>query len=167
MRNKPAKGDLVIARIAASQHGVVSAAQLRAARIDRTATFRRVESGRLHRIRRGVYAVGHTSLSFEGRCMAAVLTLGEAAVVSHDSAAALWGLLPDGGGRIHVTLPSDGGRETRSDLAIHRSLSLVAGLSTRLRGVPVTKPARTLRDVRRTLPDAVFRVLYVERSTCD
>jgi hypothetical protein len=67
MGEKRAKGDLVIARIAARQHGVVTAAQLRSARLGRQAVFRRVQAGRLHRLHRGVYAVGHTNLSFEGR----------------------------------------------------------------------------------------------------
>ena len=52
----------------------------------------RGNTGRFHRIHRGVYALGHTNLSFEGRCTAAVLALGEGAVVSHLSAAALWGM---------------------------------------------------------------------------
>ncbi len=78
MGEEPANTDRVIAKIAARQHGVVSAAQLRARRDrpDRDIT-RRVQAGRLHRLHRGVYAVGHTRLSFEGRCMAAVLALGE------------------------------------------------------------------------------------------
>ena len=61
-------------------------------------------AGRLHRIHRGVYAVGHTRLSFEGRCMAAVLALGDGAVVSHRSAAALWGLLAFPAGFVDVTV---------------------------------------------------------------
>lgn len=86
-----AKCDLVVARIAGRQHGVISYSQLRAAGMSQPVVSRRTTAGRLHRLHRGVYAVGHTRLSFEGRCMAAVLAFGESAAVSHFSAAALWG----------------------------------------------------------------------------
>jgi len=52
-----------------------------------------VAQRRLHRIHRGVYAVGHARLTLEGRYMAAVLACGQGAVLSHWSAAALWKLL--------------------------------------------------------------------------
>jgi very-short-patch-repair endonuclease len=147
----------LIALIAAKQHGVVSTVQLRAAGIERNATSLRVRAGRLHRIHRGVYAVGHRNLSFEGRCMAAVLALGAGAVVSHRSAAALWGLLSPARGPTEVTVPGDGGRKKRHGIAIHRSASLIAGVSTRRSGVPITTPARTIRDLRRSVPQPVFQ----------
>jgi hypothetical protein len=84
--------DALIARIAARQHGVVSSAQLQSAGMSPSAIDRRVHAARLHRIHRGVYAVGHRRLSDEGRWMAAVLACGEGAVVSHLSAAELWGI---------------------------------------------------------------------------
>jgi very-short-patch-repair endonuclease len=156
MREKPAKGDLVIARLATRQHGVVSAWQLHAARIGPQRISRHVSAGRLHRVHRGVYAVGHTNLSFEGRCMAAVLALGDESVVSHRSAAVVWGLLAGGQGPIHVTVRSGSGREQRVGIAVHRSPSLSALDSTRRYGIPVTRPARTLRDLRRTVPRPVL-----------
>src|SRR3954447_10344817 len=75
MRDLRANKEQVLARIAARQHGVVSTPQLRDAGVGKHAVFRRVEAGRLHPLHRGVYAVGHRNLSFEGRCMAAVLAL--------------------------------------------------------------------------------------------
>jgi very-short-patch-repair endonuclease len=157
MRNQPAKCDLVIARIAARQHGVVSLAQLRGAGMSKVAASRRTETGRLHRIHRGVYAVGHTRLTFEGRCMAAALALGDGAAISHTSAAALWGLLPPREGRIHLTISGDSGRERRPGISVHRSLSLIAGVTTRRNGIAVTKPARTLRDLHRIAPQPLYR----------
>jgi very-short-patch-repair endonuclease len=156
MREEPANGDRVIANIAARQHGVVSTAQLRAAGIGRNATSLRVRAGRLHRLHRGVYAVGHTRLTFEARCVAAALALGERAVVSHRSAAAVWGMLPAHQGPIDVTVPGRGGREKRSSIRVHRSATLIAGFATR-RHIPLTKPARTLQDLHRTLPQQVFQ----------
>jgi very-short-patch-repair endonuclease len=157
MRDKPAKGDLVLARIAARQHGVVSAGQLRNVGLSREAVRRRTQAGRLHRIHRGVYAVGHARLTFEGRCNAAVLALGEGAAISHRSAAGLWGLLPSPAGFIDVTVPGEGGRERRQGIAVHRSHSLIAAVTTRRNGIAVTKPARTLRDLHRTSPQPVFQ----------
>jgi very-short-patch-repair endonuclease len=157
MRKKGANRERLIARVAANQHGVVAKAQLAAAGIPDYSITRRVQAGRLHRLHRGVYAVGHTSLSFEGRCVAAVLALGDRAVVSHRSAAALWGLLPSPAGFIDITLPGDGGRRKREGITIHRSLTLIAGVTTRRNGIAVTKPVRTLRDLHRSVPQQVYR----------
>src|SRR5436305_76474 len=63
----------------------------------------RVRIGRLHVVYRGVYAVGHRRLTGHGRWMAAVLACGLGALLSHGSAAALWGLLDTSSARIHVT----------------------------------------------------------------
>jgi very-short-patch-repair endonuclease len=92
--------------------------------------------------------VGHAAISFEGRCLAAVLALGEGAGLSHRSAAELWGILPRAIGPTHVTLPSDAGREQREGLIIHRSRTLAPELTAFNAGVRVTTPARTLADLR-------------------
>ena len=89
--------------------------------------------------------------------MAAALALGDGAVISHSSAAALWGFLPPRDGPIHVTVPGDNGRQRRPGIAVHRSRSLIAGVTTRRNGVAVTKPARTLRNIHRTSPQPVYR----------
>lgn len=157
MRDKRAKGDLVIARIAARQHGVVSSSQLASVGLGREAVRRRASLGRLHRLHRGVYAVGHTKLSFEGRCIAAALAVGDDAVVSHGSAAMVWGILPSNEGRIEVSVPGSGGRRKRHGITIHRSLSLIAAVTTRRNGIAVTKPARTLRELHRSVPQPVYR----------
>jgi very-short-patch-repair endonuclease len=60
-------------------------------------------------------------------------------------------------GPIHVTVPGDGGRENRRGIRIHRSSTLIAGVTTRRNGIAVTRPARTLRDLHRTSPQPVFR----------
>jgi very-short-patch-repair endonuclease len=157
MGNQPANTDEVLARIAARQHGVVGVAQLRAAGISKVAAPRRVQAGRLHRLHRGVYAVGYSRLSFEGRCMAAVLALGDQAAVSHRSAAALWGMLPAHGGPIEITVPGDGGREKRKGLKIHRSSTLIADFVNHRRGIALTRPRRTLQDLHRIVPQAVYQ----------
>jgi very-short-patch-repair endonuclease len=109
---------------------------------------RRVEAGRLHRLHRGVYAVGHRRLSDQGKWMAAVLAWGPKAVLGHRSAAELWRLLSPRRGPVHVTLPGRGGRGKRG-IRLHRSPSLLPSDVTRHEGIPVTTPARTIRDLRR------------------
>src|SRR3954451_4868136 len=84
--------DRRIAELAERQHGVVALRQLLAIGVTRDAAESRLRRGRLHRIHRGVYAVGHRILTQDGWRMAAVLTAGPDAVLSHYSAADLWGL---------------------------------------------------------------------------
>jgi predicted transcriptional regulator of viral defense system len=73
-----ARTDAAIARLAERQHGVVSLAQLlNVTGMSRRGISHRAAAGRIHRIHRGVYAVGHRRLSREGHWLAAVLACGE------------------------------------------------------------------------------------------
>jgi very-short-patch-repair endonuclease len=157
MHEELATPDRVIAVVAARQYGVVSAAQLVEAGISKDATFHRLRVGRLHRVHRGVYAVGHLRLSNDGRWMAAVLACGDGAVISHRSAAALWALLPTTGEVIDVTIGHGARRRRRHGIRIHRSRTLTSDLSTLHRGIPVTTPARTIADLRRVVPPERLR----------
>jgi very-short-patch-repair endonuclease len=143
--------DARIAAMAARQHGVVSIGQLREGGLSDTAVRERLRAGQLHRVHRGVYAVGHVAPSVKRRWMAAVLTLGGNAVLSHRSAAALWELLPANDGAVDVSLPSRSGRRRRQGICIHRPVSLEPAELTRRQGIPVTSPARTLADLRTTV----------------
>jgi very-short-patch-repair endonuclease len=143
--------DREIARVAGRQHGLVTTAQLIGLGLDRRTVSTRAQAGRLHRLYRGVYAVGHRKLSREARWLAAVLACGPAAVLSHRSAAALWGMRPQSSGPVEVTVPATGGRAERPGIRVHRSTCLESSATTRARGVPVTTPARTVADLRRVL----------------
>lgn len=125
---------------------MVTIAQLRAAGVSDAAVKGRVRSGRLHRVHRGVYALGHGYLSQEGRWMAAVLASGGA--LSHRSAATLWGLLPPKPGPSDVSVTGTGGRSRRAGIRLHRSRTLTMGDVTKRRGIPVTTPTRTIADLR-------------------
>jgi very-short-patch-repair endonuclease len=149
--------DAVIALVAARQHGVVSLTQLRDAGIHRSGVQRRLHAGRLHRIYRGVYAVGHAGLSSEARWLAAVLACGPGAALSHRSAAELWGMLEISPGPVHVTVPEPGGRKQREDIRVHRSPSLLKAVTTRRKAIAVTTPARTLSDLRSTISPGLLR----------
>jgi predicted transcriptional regulator of viral defense system len=93
LANSRLEPDVVVARVATRQHGIVSIRQLYTAGLSRDAVKRRVAAGRLHRLHHGVYAVGHAAIGNEGRWMAAVLASGPSAALSHRSAAELWRML--------------------------------------------------------------------------
>jgi very-short-patch-repair endonuclease len=156
--------DARVAMVAAQQHGIASIRQLREAGLSDDAVLTRVRAGRLHRLYRGVYAVGHRGLSEEGRWMAAVLVYGKRAVLSHRSAAALWGLLRPMAGAIDVSVVSRSGRSKRAGITLHRCPSLgipgsreASPLVTERKGIPVTSPVRTLDDLRGIVPDYLVR----------
>ncbi|HTT95155.1 MAG TPA: type IV toxin-antitoxin system AbiEi family antitoxin domain-containing protein [Solirubrobacterales bacterium] len=78
-----------LAGLATRQHGVVATRQLKALGYGRNAVAKAAKAGRLHRVHRGVYVVGQRGLTWEGRCMAAVLAA-HPCVASHWTAAWLW-----------------------------------------------------------------------------
>jgi very-short-patch-repair endonuclease len=133
-----------MAALASKQHGVVSRDQLIDLGFEPGAIGRRLRAGRLHQMRRGVYAVGHLVATQEARWMAAVLACGPGAVLSHRSAAALWGLRASSSRAIEVTTP----RKSRSRGSIHRHFSVLPPDEvTEHRGVPITTVPRTLFDL--------------------
>ena len=161
-----------IAGLAARQHGVVSRGQLAATGLSNGAIARRVGSGGLHRVHTGVYAVGHSALSREGRWMAAALAGGAGAALSHHSAAALWDLRDVDPRPAHITVPRTGAR-SRPGLRIHRPRTLRADEVTARHGIPVTTPERTLldlattlaeRDLQRTIEEAIVTRLATAAS---
>jgi hypothetical protein len=141
--------DAAISAIAGGQYGVVARRQLNDLGLDDDAIAYRCGAGRLHRLHRGVYAVGHAVLTARGRWMAAVLAAGPHAVLSHAAAGALWGLRPSAAVIVDVTVPGTGSRE-RAGLRIHRARDLT-GQTTVHEGLPVTTPARTILDLAATL----------------
>jgi very-short-patch-repair endonuclease len=142
---------------------VITIAQLHAAGLSDDAVLSRVRGGRLHRVHRGIYAVGHRRLPVEGRWMAAVLACGERSALSHRSAAALWGLLPKtgpavgAGGPIDVLAPYAVSRRRRAGIRLHRSRSFLPSSIVNRDGIPVTNPARTIADLRHVAAPADVR----------
>lgn len=93
----------------------------------------------------GVYAVGAAPLSQRGRWFAALLTSRPGPLLSHTSAAALFGFAPEGPVP-HVTIPRRSGRCVEG-IALHRVRKLDPEDITRLEEFPVTTVARTLLDL--------------------
>ena len=142
--------------LAASQHGVVSRRQLRDRGLSSAAIGRRVTSGRLHLLHRGVYAVGHSAITDEGHWLAAVLAVGPRGVLSHYSAAALWGLADWDRRTPEVTVFGCGSR-SYPGIRLHRTELLDPREIRRRSGIPVTSPARTVFDLATQLPYKAVR----------
>ena len=137
-------GDEAIAALARRQHGIATSAQLAAAGLGPRAIAHRVATGRLVRLHRGVFQVGPVAAE-RGPEMAAVLATG--GILSHHTAAAIWGLRPHHGA-IHVTVTGPTPRP-RPGVQIHRSCSLNAAVH---QGLLLTTPARTLHDLAACVP---------------
>jgi very-short-patch-repair endonuclease len=130
--------------LARKQHGVITRIQLLALGFSDDAIKYRLARGRLRRIYPGVYAVGQLELTQKGKWMAAVLACGNHAALSHDSAAALWGLAKPAA-TIHVS--TLGECRSHHDVEVHRRQAL---LRVRRDEIPTTTPAQTLIDLART-----------------
>jgi very-short-patch-repair endonuclease len=140
--------DVILARLATHQCGVVGRDQLVALGFTRREINRRVDARRLIRLHQGVYAVGHEALSDRGRMIAALLAAGPGAALSHRTAAYLWKILPSMPSFVDVTL-TDRKPRSRHELKIHRAVSLE---TTRHHGLLTTTPLQTIDQLKE--PDA-------------
>jgi hypothetical protein len=145
--------------LAAAQHGLVALEQVRLLGLSDSAVRKRVASGRLHRIHRGVYAVGRPGLAAPGRWLAAVMACGPGAALSHRSAAALLGLMRGDPRAPDVTTRNRSGR-TLDGVTAHCDPRLSPDDLTAVAGIPCTTVPRTLLDLaasvdRQTLERAV------------
>jgi very-short-patch-repair endonuclease len=146
--------------------------------LSRSAIERWASGGRLHGVFRGVYSLGHQSPAPEARWAAALLACGRGAVLSHQTAAALHGLVHPPG-TVHVTVPEQ--VRTRQGITVHSpSMPFQRGELVRAKGLRATSVPRTLLDmaaagdpVDRLVADALARRLtslgalraYLERRS--
>ncbi len=137
--------DRSLAELALRQHGVVSREQLLGGGWSKDEINWRIGSGRLHRVHAGVYSlVPRRLLTRQGWWMAAVLASGPEALLSHHTAAALWGIRGYSGGAVHVTVP----RKSTSSQAIRRHFSAVPAEERGMEeGIPATSVHRTIFDL--------------------
>jgi len=152
--------------LATRQHGVVARTQLLGLGYSDDAMLEWANTGRLHRLHQGVYAVGHRRLTWHSRCWAGVLgaeanEVNEVvwpAVASHGSAAYLWGLYRYAPERIDVTAPIR--RRAKREFVVHFSSILVPEDRGEREGLRVTSVARTLMDLAiRARPEQLDRLL--------
>lgn len=152
--------------LAARQHGVIALFQLYELGFTLSAIKHRVATGRLHPVRRGVYAVGRPNLTREGEWMAAVLSCGPPAVLSHESAAALWGIRRERTRAIHVTTPRTA-RHRGKGIVAHRRKMLGSKDVTECDGIPVTTPILTLIDLATCIPPGALEATINEADKLD
>jgi very-short-patch-repair endonuclease len=139
------RGDRGVAELAAAQRGVVSRGQLAAIGLGRGAIGHRVATGRLHRLHPRVYLVGHAIPPRLAPELAALLWCGGNAVLSHRTAAMLWGLIDGPVRGVDVSVKGrDCGR--RAGIRVHRVRHLSRDSVAIREQLPVTTPTRTLLD---------------------
>jgi very-short-patch-repair endonuclease len=160
VRAEPAAVDRYarVAEIAGRQRGLITHPQLLDAGFSNSAIARALAAGRLHRVHRGVYLIGHAvppPLALE---LAALLYCGSTAVLSHTTAASLWRVLSSWTGPVEITVPDRRFRR-RSGLSPHAAQLDLAEVTTR-HGLRLTTPARTLEGLSRVLDAAAL-----ERAT--
>jgi hypothetical protein len=136
--------DQNLAIVAAKQHGVVTVEQLEALGIRKDSRTYRTRIGRLHRLHNGVYAVGHTPTSFEGKCIAAVFAAGEGAALSHLAAARLWNVWE---WHAPISVVAEHRRRGLAATKLYRTGQLLPRDVAFRDGIAVTSIARTLLDL--------------------
>jgi hypothetical protein len=135
--------------LARAQWGVVSVRQLRGLGAAEGAAREWLRAGRLIRLHRGVYAVGHDALQPQGRWLAAVLACGAGAALSHATAAAHLDLRALASRLVDVIVPSP--RRSRKGIRVHCPRHLEPGDVIEHAGIPTTSPTRTLIDLAEVL----------------
>jgi predicted transcriptional regulator of viral defense system len=161
-----------IARVAGRQDNVITLEQLRSTGLGRGAIGHRVAAGSMQRLHRAVYLLGAAPPTLMARARAAAMACGGDAVVSHRSAAEMFGLLPETERDVDVTVA---GRNfaPRSGIARHRVAQLPSHHVTKMRGIPVSSVARTIadlaatgspRDVESAFQEALYRKIVTERA---
>ena len=150
-----------IARICHRQHGLITLEQLEGQGLTVQAVHERLLAGRLHRVHQRVYSLTPGVMTERGKFMAAVLACGQDAVLSHRSAAYLWGLVETWKEPIDVTAPNRRGRSPIG-VAAHRDGSLQPIDKTSLHGIPCTTVARTILDCAAVAPEWEVRKVVAE-----
>lgn len=145
-RVKTAGVEARIVVMASRQGGLVTRDQLLASGLTPRQVRYRLTTGRLRSIQRGVYVVGAITAP-NARERAAALCCGPTAVVSHRSAATLWGLLPPLGEAAPVDITDPEHNRRIRGIRSHRVVSLSESQVTKVTGIPVTTAARTIIDI--------------------
>jgi very-short-patch-repair endonuclease len=137
-----------ISQLSGPQHGYIARWQLLALGLSGSAIGR--SSNLIPSPHKGVYAVGHAQTTPIALAHAAVLACGPGATLSHDSAAALWGLrrwpaTPE------VSCPK---KRVRAGITTYRTTTLRGRDVTTNFGILVTTVIRTIIDIEPRLTDA-------------
>lgn len=165
VRRASAARDRAIAEIAAARHRVVTWPQLVELGLGHRSIAHRVAVGRLFRVHRGVYLLEPPETASRISLLAAAVSAcGDRALLSHGSAAELWGLIASQPGDIDVTVIGRNPGTRRAGIRTHRALRLDRHDIRTKRGIPLTSPARTALDAATALePAELERLLATAR----
>lgn len=146
-----------IARVAAARHGVFTRGQATECGATEGAIRWRLKAGRWECLHPGVYKIAGTPTSWRQRAIAACLHFGPGAVLSHRAAAVLQGLQGFKPEKTEVTVPRNRNRIRLREVVIHGTQDPIPEEDiTRVDGIPVTKPARTLMDLAAVVSEEVL-----------
>lgn len=135
----------IVGEVASRQRGLATTGQLASLGLSRQQISVAAETGRLHRLHRGVYLVGHTAMAPLAREQAALLACGDGAILSHQTAAGLWKLWTQS---LIVDVTVVGRRvRHRKAVRLHVVGEIDPADTAQRHGLPVTSPARTLVDL--------------------
>ena len=161
-----------IARIAGRQDNVITGGQLRTAGLGRGAIDHRVKAGTMQRLHTNVYLLGPAPPTPMAIARAAAIACGADAVVSHRSAACLYGLLTDQGGDVDVTVAGRNPGQ-RPGIRRHRVAQLPRQDVRTMRGLRITSVARTIcdlaatesaRDTEQAFQEALYREIVTDKA---
>jgi hypothetical protein len=159
--NEPINAEVALQ---ATARGLITHATLRDIGLSPRAITARCAAGRLIRVHQGVYFVGHAEHTPLARAEAAILACGPRAVLSHDSAAALYGL------RRWPPIPeiTSALQHRRPGIRAHRATSLTRADVTIREGIRVTTAVRTIADIAPRLTDRqLTRAIHEARRNGD
>lgn len=143
----PSEAEVRLVRVAARQHGVYTRSQARRAGMSERQVDRRVRTGLWQRFYAGVYASAGTPSTWEARALAACLSAGSDAAVSHRTAGACLGLLDVRTTTIEVTVPHERRLGDHGERIVHRARTFGQDDIRYVAGIPVTRPERTIVDL--------------------
>lgn len=148
---------------AATHHGLITRAAWKGDADDDERTSRSfdraIAAHLLVRVDRNVAALAGTEITPVRRVAAAVLSYGRPCLVSHVSAAMLWGAPVVGLDPVDLLVRDRPGGSTRSAIRLDRPRDLQRTHPASIYGLDVTAPLRTLVDVGAVDPDAVAPTL--------
>lgn len=139
--------DRDVAELAARQYGLITRSQLEGIPLAAGSIAQRVAAGRIHRIFRGVYSVGHEVLTREGVWLAAVLASGPTAALSHRSAATHLRLIAEAPDRFTEVTAATRGRRAQHAIRLYESTRQPSEQFNEHRRIRTTSPARTIADL--------------------
>jgi hypothetical protein len=150
--------DPQVLELFARQYGAASRGQLLGLGVSRRSLTRLARRGTIAPVLADVFVLAGTTLSFEGRCMAAQLYFGDGSYLSGPTAAALLGARSMPRSRVAITLgPTTHVGDVPDWVRVRRSAWRVDGdVFTRADGLRLSSPTRTLFDVASEFNDHRF-----------